>query len=127
MTFLNNALVDWHSKGQSAVESSTFGGETIALQTGVDKLQALRHKLHMMRVPIDGPCDIVCGNDLAAQKPKTRLTKKHNALNYHRTREAATGGWIRVAFKPGISNLVDFLTKTLSVGKRKAILWKLLG
>jgi hypothetical protein len=41
MLFLNNALVDWYSKGQARVESSTFGSETIALRTGIDKVQAL--------------------------------------------------------------------------------------
>jgi hypothetical protein len=52
MIFLQNALVDWYSKGQSTVESSTFGSKTIALHTGVDNLQALRYKLYMMGIPM---------------------------------------------------------------------------
>jgi hypothetical protein len=128
MIFLNNSLIDWYSKGQATVESSTFGSETIALRTGVDKLQALRYKLYMMGVPIDGACDVFCDNQsvcLTAQKPETRLNKKHNAINYHRIREAAAAQWIRVAFEPGISNLADFLTKILPIGKRKNLLWTL--
>jgi hypothetical protein len=129
MIFLQNSLVDWYSKGQATVESSTFGSETIALRTGVDKLQALRYKLYMMGVPMEGPpCDVFCDNKsvcLTAQKPETRLNKKHNAINYHRIREAAAAGWIRVAFESGATNLADFLTKILSIGKRKDILWKL--
>ena len=36
MIFLNNALIDWYSKGQATVESSTFGSETIALCTACE-------------------------------------------------------------------------------------------
>jgi hypothetical protein len=125
MIFLNNALVDWYSKGQVTVESSTFGSETIALRTGIDKLQALRYKLYMMGVPMDGACDVFCDNQLVcltAQKPETRLNKKHNAINYNRIREAAATEWVRVAFEPGATNLADFLTKIVSTGKRKDIL-----
>jgi hypothetical protein len=111
MIFLNNALVDWYSKGQATVESSTFRSETIALRTGIDKLQALRYKLYMMGVPMDGPCDVFCNNQsvcLTAQKPETRLNKKHNAINFNRILEAAAAEWIRVAFEPGLTNLADF-------------------
>jgi hypothetical protein len=128
MIFLNNALVDWYSKGQATVESSTFGSKTIVLRTGIDKLQALRYKLYMMGVPMDGTCDVFCDNQsvcLTAQKPETRLNKKHNAINYNWIREAAAAAWVRVAFEPGATNLADFLTKILPTGKRKDFLWKL--
>ena len=62
---------------------------------------------------------------LTAQKPETRISKKHSAINYHRIREAASGKWIRVAFTSGTSNLEDFSTKILLIGKRKDIIWKL--
>jgi hypothetical protein len=62
MIFLNNALIDWYSKGQATVESSTFGSKTIGLRTGIDKLQALRYKLYMMGVPMDGACDVFRDN-----------------------------------------------------------------
>ena len=77
---------------------------------------------------MDGPADVFCDNQffvLTTQKPETRLSKKHNAINYHRIKEAAAGKWIRVAFESGASNLADFLTKILPIGKRKDILWKL--
>ena len=123
--FINNSLVDWYSKGKATVESSTFGSETIAMRTGIDKVQALRYKLYIMGVPMDGPADVFCGNQLViltAQKPETRLSKNHNAINYHRIREAAAGKWIRVSFKSGASNLADFLTKILPIMKGKYII-----
>ena len=123
--FINNYLVDWYSKEQATVKSSTFGSDTITIRTGIDKVQALRYKLYMMGVPMDGPADVFCDNQsvvLTAQKPETRLSKKHNAINYHRIREAASGKWVRVAFESGANNWADFLTKILPIGKRKYIL-----
>jgi hypothetical protein len=111
MIFLNNALVDWYGKGQATVESSTFGSETIALRTGIDKLQALCYKLYMMGVPMDGACNVFCDSQsvcLTAQKPETRLNKKHNAINCNRIREAAAAEWIRVAFEPGLTTWLIF-------------------
>ena len=81
-----------------------------------------------MGVPMDGPVHVFCDNQsvvLTAQKPETRISKKHNAINYHRIRGAAGGKWIRVAFESGAINLADFLTKILPIGKRKDIIWKL--
>ena len=82
----------------------------------------------MMGVPMDGRANVFCDNQsvvLTAQKPETRLSKKHNVINYHRIRKAAAGKWIRVAFESGASNLADLLTKILPIRKRKDILWKM--
>ena len=125
LIFLNNALVDWYSKGQATVESSTFGSESVALRTGIDKIQALRYKLHMMGVPICGAANIYCDNKTVcntAQKPEARLTKKHNAINFHRIREAVAAGWCRVAHEAGKTNLADLLTKILPTYKRREFL-----
>ena len=98
------------------------------MMNGIDKVQSLQYKLYMMGVPMDVPADVFCDNQsvvLTAQKPDTRLSKKHNAINYHRIREAAAGKWIRVLLESGASNLADLLTNILPIGKRKDILWKL--
>ena len=96
------------------------------MRTGIEKVQALQYKLYMMGVPMDGPAYVFCDNQLVvltSQKPETRLSNKHNAINYHRIREAAAVKWIRVAFESGASTLADFLTKILPIGKKKDILW----
>ena len=59
---INNSLIDWYSKGQATVESSTFGSETIAMRNGIDKVQALQYKLYMMGVLMDGPAYFFCDN-----------------------------------------------------------------
>ena len=72
------------------------------------------------------PVDVFCDNQsvvLTSKKPEMRISKKHNAINYHHIREAAAGKWIRVAFESGANNLADFLTKMLLIGKGKDIIW----
>ena len=64
------------------------------MRTGIDKVQAIRYKLYMMGVPIDGPADVFYDNHsvvLTTQKPETRLSKKLNAINCHQIREAVAG------------------------------------
>ena len=129
LIYLNNSIIDWYSKSQATVESSTFGSETIALRTGIDKLQALRYKLYMMGVPIEGAANIFCDNKSVcntAREPDARLNKKHNAINFHRIREAVAAGWCRVAYEPGETNLADFFTKILPTSRRREILRQLL-
>ena len=109
--FINNYLIDWYSKEQATVESITFGRETIIMRTGIDKVQALQYKLYMMVILMDSPAYVFCDNQLVvltAQKPETRLSKKHNTSNYHRISEAAAGKWICAALESGAINLEDF-------------------
>jgi hypothetical protein len=46
--------------------------------------------------------------------PESTLEKKHNAIAYHRAREASAAGTIRIAKEDGETNLADVLTKLMS-------------
>ena len=54
LIFVNRAPIIWYSKRQNTVESSTFGSEFTAMRTAVDLIEALRYKLRMFGVPIEG-------------------------------------------------------------------------
>ena len=43
--FINNAPINWYSRRQNTVESSTFGSEFNALRIAVDQTVSLRYKL----------------------------------------------------------------------------------
>ena len=58
LTFIQNSVIDWCSEKQNACEASTFGSEFVAAQVCVEKTQALRHKLCMFGVPIDGHAEV---------------------------------------------------------------------
>jgi hypothetical protein len=60
--FVNNAVVNWCSKKQGSIETSTFGIEFAALKTAMEANRGLMYKLRMMGVPIDGSSYVFCDN-----------------------------------------------------------------
>jgi hypothetical protein len=124
--YLNNAPISWYSKKQNTVESSTFGSEFVAMRIAVEHIRALRYKLRMFGIPIDGPTNILGDNESvinSASRVDARLLhKKHNAICFHTVREAAAAGWIRVGWEPTQSNVADLFTKMLDTEQRRYLL-----
>ncbi len=113
--YLNNAPILWYSKRQNTVETSSFGSEFIALRIATELNEALRYKLRTFGVPISGPSEILCDNKSVVTNssvPTSVLNKRHNAICYHRVREAQAAGIIRVGWIEGNKNLADLFTKT---------------
>jgi len=118
--FLNRAPITWFSKKQNTVESSTFGSEFVALRIAVELIEALRYKLRMMGVPIAGPCNVFCDNEAAVKNssiPESTLKRKHNSIAYHKVRESAAAGIVKVGYIHSSNNLADMLTKPLTRAK----------
>ena len=63
LIFCNRYPIIWFIKRQNSVESSTFGSDFTALNDAVELVTALRYKLKMFGVPIDGPTDMFCDNE----------------------------------------------------------------
>jgi hypothetical protein len=115
--FCNRAPIVWFSKRQNTVETSTFGSEFIAARIAVELIEALRYKLRMFGIPLQGPVNVYCDNNgvvVNASQPESTLKKKHNAIAYHRVQEAAAAGTIRIAKEDTATNIADMLTKPLS-------------
>ena len=122
--FVNRAPIAWLSKRQTTVESSRFGSKTVALRLAIDMIESLRYKMRMMGVPVDEATTIFCDNDAVVKstsKPESTLKKKHNAVNWHRCREAQAAGWCRLAWLGTNVNLADLFTKTLPGPTRKRL------
>jgi hypothetical protein len=127
--FVNRAPILWYSKRQATVESSTFGSESVAMRIAIDMIEGLRYKLRMMGVPIDGPTQIFCDNDAVVKsttRPESTLKKKHNAINYHRIREAQAAGHVNISWVESGHNLADLLTKVLTGEKRRELIRRIL-
>ena len=122
LIYVNNALILAFSKRQNTVESSSFGSELVALRVATDLIEALRYKLRCFGIPIDGPATVLCDNKSVVTNssvPASVLNKRHNAICYHRVREAQAAQIIRVAWIPGDLNLSDLLTKTTMPANKK--------
>jgi hypothetical protein len=118
LIYLNQALISWYSEAQRTVKTLTFDSEFIALRIAVELLvEALRYKVRMMGVPIDGSANIFGNNKsviVSATVPSSTLIKRHNAICYHRVREAVASKIIRITYIPSDQNLAYMLTKPLN-------------
>ena len=88
---INSAIINWYSKKQNVVETSTFGAELIALRTALEMTEALVYKLTMLGVKVDDTPVILCDNSsvvINTSYPESLLKKKHLSIAYHRIREA---------------------------------------
>jgi Reverse transcriptase (RNA-dependent DNA polymerase) len=114
--FINGSPITWYSKRQNTIESSVFGSEFVALKIAIEMNEALRYKLRMMGIPIDGPTNCFCDNKSVvtnATIPQSTLQKKHNMIAYHKVRESVASTAIRIQHELGKFNLSDCLTKFL--------------
>ena len=121
LLFVQNSPTAWLSWRQNAVKTSTF----VALQTARDMIIAMRSKLRMFGVSLEGPAQILCDNQGVVKNtnvPESVLTKKHNAVNYHAVREAAAAGVLEVHKEDTATNLADLFTKVLPSDRRRELL-----
>ena len=90
LLFVNRAPVTWFSKRQNTVKTSTFGSKFIAMKTAVEHVEALHYKLQMFGIPIEGPTNVFCNNEVGFKNTSildSTLKKKHTSICYHRARE----------------------------------------
>jgi hypothetical protein len=70
----------------------------------------------MMGIPIFCPTSVFCDNKSVVENsttPESTLKKRHNAVAYHRAREAQAANIIRVAWESGDTQIADLLTKLM--------------
>jgi len=125
LLFLNRAPITWCSKRQNTVETSTFGSEFVAMKIATELVVAMRHKLRMMGVEVDGPCNMFCDDQSVVSNsamPESTLKKKHVSICCHKIRESAAAGIIRVAKEKSETNLADTLTKILPAPRLRKLI-----
>jgi hypothetical protein len=113
---LNATPIDWTSKRQATVETATYGSEFSAARTATEQIIDFRYTLRMMGVPLDGPGWLFGDNEGVVKSstiPHSTLKKRHNALSFHRVREAVANGVMYFIHLPGAENPSDILTKFL--------------
>ena len=117
LVMVNSFPVKYYCKRQNTVESSTYGSELVAARIAVDLLVEMRYKLRMLGVPIR-ECSRMYGDNMSVvlntTLPSSALKKKHNAIAYHRVREAVAAGIVEFEHIPTDENIADCMTKPLS-------------
>ena len=125
LIFINKSPIHWYSKKQPSVETRTFGAEFCAMKVGVEMVEALRYKLRMFGVPLDGAENVFYDNKAVYKNnviPESTLRKNHHSIVYHKFWEAAADKKIRVANQGKLKNLADLFTKVLTAEIRRYLL-----
>jgi hypothetical protein len=87
----NSTPIDWYSKLQGAVEMATFSSKYIAMRTCMEQIINHCTLLRYLGIPVEGAAMMFRDNELVintASTPHGKLHKRHNALAFHRMREA---------------------------------------
>jgi hypothetical protein len=63
LIYLNSALICWHSKKQTSIETSLFGSEFMAMKHATRYVQGLCYKLRMMGIPANMPTTYIYGDN----------------------------------------------------------------
>lgn len=117
LVFVNNTLVRAYTKRQRTVETSTYGSELVASRIATEIVMEYRFALRSLGVEIDGPAVMLGDNNavvLNTTLPSSQLKKKHQAICYHRVREAIACGILEFYHIPTWANYSDVLTKPVS-------------
>lgn len=116
LLLINNTPLQWLSKKQPTVETSTYGSEMIATRISIDMIIEVRYKLRMLGVPIRG-ASLLLGDNMSVVLnttiPSSPIKKKHLSCAYHRIREAIAAGIIDYAHISSKENIADIFTKPL--------------
>ena len=129
LIFFNNTPIKWLSRRQKTVESSTYGSELVAARIATELIIEVRYNLRMLGVKIDGPAWMLGDNQSVIMNttiPSSGPRKKHNAIAYHRVREAIAGRIIQFNHIKSEQNYADVLTKPLPGAKFHPLIKELL-
>ena len=119
ITFVGSTPMQWLSKRQASVQTSTFGAEFTALKTAVETAITVRYYLRLMGITVRKPTNIMVDNMsvvISASNPATTLNKKHIALAYHFVRKHAALKVINILKIDSADNFADPFTKGMSSG-----------
>ena len=123
--FVNQTPIDWYSKKQATVETATYGSEFVAARTCVEQIMDLRYTLRYLGVPLRDKSYMFGDNKSvvdSSSTPNAKLSKRHNMLSFHRTREAIAFGICVFNHIDGDLNPTDILSKHWSYGKIRHLL-----
>jgi len=115
--FINQTPIQWFAKRQNTVETATYGSEFVAARIATEQIIDLRYTLRMMGVPLDGPAWLFGDNQsviTSSTIPHSALSKRRNALSYHRVREAVAAKVLYLMQVSGKHNPADVFTKYLA-------------
>jgi hypothetical protein len=112
--FRNGTPIDWFSKRQNTVETATYGSNFVAARIATNQVIDLQLTLQYLGVPVSDKSYMFGDNKSVVTSstiPHSKLNKRHNALLYHRVREAIAAKIIDFLHINGKTNPANVLSK----------------
>ena len=114
----------FYNNRQLTVESGTLSSGFISMKTCTEHIIALRFKLQMFEVDIDGPAIMLNDNESAvnnSSKIESALNKKHSSISYHLVCQNVEAGVVNIGWILTADDIADALTKISTEAKRKTL------
>jgi hypothetical protein len=111
---VNGTPIEWFSKRQATVETATYGSEFVAARIATEQIIDLRTTLRYLGVEVRTKSYMFGDNQsviTSSTIPESPLNKRHNALSYHRVREAIAAKILTYLKVDGKKNVADVLSK----------------
>jgi hypothetical protein len=111
---VNKTPIDWYSKKQATVETTTYGSEFVAARVCVEQIIDLRTTLRYLGIPVQDKSYMFGDNKSmvdSSMQLHVKLHKRHTMLSFHRVREAIASGIVGFFYIPGDTNPADILSK----------------
>ena len=111
---INQTPFDWYCKRQATVETATYSSEFVAARSAVEQIIDIRTTLRYLGVPVQTKSYMFGDNQSVVTNstlPHSQLNKRHQALAYHKVREAIASGMIGFYHINGDRNPADILSK----------------
>ncbi len=129
---INQTPFDWFCKRQSTVETATYGSEFNAARIAVEQIIDIRNTLRYFGVPVTGMTYMFGDNQSVITNstlPHSQLNKRHNALSYHKVREAIASKMVGFFKISGKENPYDIMSKHRAYSKvmdtlRPLLFWR---
>ena len=116
LVYIGQTPVSWSSRRQTAIASSTYAAEFMALRHATEEAISIRFALRSFGIPVVEPTRILGDNMSVIQNatnPDVEVKKKHVAISFHLTQEAIAAGVIEPWWLGGTANLSDIMTKQI--------------
>ena len=120
--YFGSTPIEWSSKAQSMVETSTYSAEFIALKTAVEHIKGIRNSLRSFGIHVTSPTNVRCDNKSVVSNTviaNSTLRNRQVGIAYHMVRECVAADIVRVSHILSGHNRSDFLTKKHNTVKQK--------
>jgi len=121
LVMLNKVPINWHTKNQGSVETSTFVSDFIAMKKADEYVWSLRYKLRMFGIPVEGPAFIIGDNQsvlVNSSMHESTIKKKSQIITFNFICEGYARDEWRTSYIHTSLNVADLMTKPLLGNKR---------